>query len=54
MRFFKKAGNVKYKRTEDEKQAEGWLKTGWEECDNHGVLVPSAKSKKNKGEKVDV
>lgn len=54
MRYFKKEGNVKFKKSDDGKYIEGLIKLGWEECDNKGVSVSSVKPKRNRGEKVDV
>ena len=47
MRFFKKEGNLKFRKTDDSKVADEWLEAGWGECDKNGVLVVSnAKIKK--------
>jgi len=45
MRFFKKEGNVKYKKSDDEKYIEGLIKEGWEEVNSDGSLVGKSKSK---------
>ena len=45
MRFFKKEGNVKYKKSDDEKYIEGLIKKGWEEVNSDGSSIGKSKSK---------
>ena len=54
MRFFKKSGNLKFRKTEDQKTADDWLLSNWEECDINGFSISSENSKKKIGEKKDV
>ena len=45
MRFFKKEGNVKFRKSDNEKYIEGLIKNGWEEVDKSGNLITTSKSK---------
>ena len=44
MRYFKKEGNMKLKKSEDTKLIEGWLKDGFVEVSSNGGSVESKKS----------
>tara|TARA_Y100000593_G_C4222680_1_gene292707 strand:- start:43 stop:189 length:147 start_codon:yes stop_codon:yes gene_type:complete len=48
MRFFKKEGNIKFRKTTDTKLIEKWLKDGCVEVNSSGVEVVKSKSKKDK------
>jgi len=45
MRYFKKEGKIKLKKSEDTKLIEGWLKNGFIEVSSDGSLIESKKSK---------
>jgi len=45
MRFFKKEGNVKFRRTNDAKVAEEWVSKGWTEVNPDGTNVAKSSSK---------
>ena len=51
MRFFKKSGNLKFRKTEDQETANKWIEANWKECDKNGVSASSVNLKKNIGEK---
>ena len=53
MRFFKKEGNVKFRKTTDLKMVEELTTKGWIEDDKSGSLISNKpkKSKKNKEDK---
>jgi hypothetical protein len=45
MRYFKKEGNVKFRKSKDTKLIEDWLENGFVEVNSDGSLVESKKSK---------
>tara|TARA_Y100000310_G_scaffold325654_1_gene389429 strand:+ start:568 stop:732 length:165 start_codon:yes stop_codon:yes gene_type:complete len=47
MRYFKKEGNVKFKKSNDKKYIEGLIKEGWEEVNNDGSSVNSKPKKED-------
>ena len=53
MRYFKKEGKVKFKKSEDSKLIEGWLKRGFTEVDKTGnpVVKNSSSKPKDKSDK---
>ena len=48
MRYFKKEGNLKFKKSEDSKLIDGWLKKGFTEVDKAGNPVSSSSGSKPK------
>ena len=48
MKFFKKEGNVKIRKTTDTKLIEKWLEGGFVEVNSSGVEVVKSKKKKDK------
>ena len=52
MRFFKKEGNVKFRKATDLKLVEELINKGWVEVDKSGSLI-SNKPKKSKNSKED-
>ena len=45
MRFFKKDGHIKFRKTEEPKVVEEWMDKGWEEVNSDGSLISKPKSK---------
>tara|TARA_Y100000310_G_scaffold339428_1_gene432041 strand:+ start:1514 stop:1663 length:150 start_codon:yes stop_codon:yes gene_type:complete len=45
MRFFKKVGNLKYRKTTDSKLIEDWTKQGFVEVNKSGVPIGDKPSK---------
>jgi hypothetical protein len=52
MRFFKKEGNIKHRKTDDKELAEEWMSLGFVEVDSNGNGISAKKqsSKKKKSE----
>tara|TARA_Y100000310_G_C20498734_1_gene722851 strand:- start:218 stop:382 length:165 start_codon:yes stop_codon:yes gene_type:complete len=48
MRFFKKEGRVKFRKTDDSEIAKKCIEEGFEECDSSGIPVSSKSKKKGK------
>ena len=48
MKFFKKEGNVKFRKTTNTELIEKWLKDGFVEVNSSGVKVVKSKKKKDK------
>ena len=51
MRFFKKEGSLKFRKSADDRLIEDWLETGWKECDKSGTLIADKSKKKTKADK---
>ena len=51
MRFFKKEGRLKFRKTDDSEIAKKCIEEGFEECDSSGIPVLSKSKKKTKSKK---
>ena len=51
MRFFKKEGSVKFRKSVDGQLIKDWLEAGWKECDKSGTLIADKPKKKTKADK---